>query len=61
MFVSLWGPYHFVDVPMIRTIVNCYDASDVILDALIDKLLGESAFCGTSPVDPFCGMWGAAL
>lgn len=61
MLVSLWDPYHFVDVPMIRTIVNCYDASEVILDALIDKLLGKSEFCGTSPVDPFCGMWGAAL
>lgn len=61
MFVSLGDPYHFVDVPMIRTIVNCYDNSDEVLDALLEKLTGQSPFVGTSPVDPFCGMWGAAL
>lgn len=61
MFVSLGDPYHFVDVPMIRTFINCYDNSDAVLDALIEKITGKSAFVGMSPVDPFCGMWGAAL
>ncbi len=59
MLVSLGDPYHFVDVPMIRTIVNCYENSDAVLDALLEKLTGKSAFTGVSPVDPFCGMWGA--
>lgn len=59
MFVSLWDPYHFVDVPMIRTFINCYNASDTVLDALMDKLTGRSPFRGVSPADPFCGVWGA--
>ncbi len=61
LFVSLGDPYHFVDVPMIRTIINCYDNSDAVLDSLMDKLTGKSPFTGISPVDPFCGMWGAEL
>ena len=59
MFVSLGDPYHFVDVPMIRTLINCSDNSDAVLDALLEKIIGKSAFMGKSPVDPFCGMWGA--
>lgn len=61
LFVSLGDPYHFVDVPMIRTIINCYNNSDAVLDALMDKLTGRRPFTGISPVDPFCGMWGAEL
>ena len=62
MFVSLGDPYHFVDVPMIRTFINCYNNSDAVLDCLIEKITGRSPFYGISPVDPFCGgIWGAAL
>lgn len=61
LFVSLGDPYHFIDVPMIRTFVNCYDNSDAVLDSLMDKLTGRSPFRGTSPVDPFCGVWGAGF
>lgn len=61
MFISLWDPYHFVDVPMIRTFINCYNSSDAVLDALMEKLTGRSEFKGISPVDPFCGVWGANL
>lgn len=61
MFVSLGDPYHFVDVPMIRTFINCYNNSDEILDCLVEKITGRSAFKGKSPVDPFCGVWGAAF
>lgn len=59
MFVSVGSPYHFVDVPMIKTIVNCYNCSQVIVDSVVDKMVGKSPFKGKSPVDPFCGMWGA--
>lgn len=61
MFVSLGDPYHFVDVPMIRTFINCYNNSDEILDCLIEKITGKSEFKGRSPVNPFCGVWGAML
>ena len=55
VFVSLANPYHQVDVPMIPTYINCYSNNDDTLDALVEKLLGRDAFCGVSPVDPFCG------
>lgn len=57
VFVSLENPYHLVDVPHIRTMINCYAGSDAVIDALMDKLMGKSPFCGKSPVDPFCGKW----
>lgn len=61
MFVSLGDPYHFVDMPMIRTFINCYNNSDATVHCLMDKLTGRSPFRGVSPVDPFCGVWGAEL
>ena len=62
MFVSLGDPYHFLDVPMIRTFINCYNNSEVVLDCLVEKITGKSPFHGVSPVDPFCGgVWGAEL
>jgi beta-N-acetylhexosaminidase len=61
IFVSLENPYHLLDVPRIKTFINTYGSTDVILDALIDKLLGKSEFKGVSPVDPFCGKWDTKL
>lgn len=58
LFVSLGNPYHFVDVPMIRTIINCYTNSRIVIRKVIEKITGKSEFKGVSPVDPFCGMWG---
>ena len=55
VFVGVGNPYLLQDVPMIPTFVNAYFNSDLYLDAVVDKLLGRSAFRGTSPVDPFCG------
>lgn len=61
VFVSLEKPYHLADVPHIRTMINCYAASDAVIDALMEKLMGKRPFCGKSPVDPFCGRWEACL
>lgn len=58
LFVSLGNPYGFADVPMIRTIVNVYHASPYTVQACVDSITGKSPFPGTSPVDPFCGMFG---
>lgn len=58
LFVSLGNPYGFVDVPMIRTIVNAYNASPYTVKAVVDRITGKAPFEGTSPVDPFCGMFG---
>ena len=55
VFASLANPYHLVDVPMIRTYINCYSNNNETLDALVEKLMGRDSFRGRSPVDPFCG------
>lgn len=55
LFISLANPYHLIDVPMIKTYINAYSNSEVILRAVVEKLMGRSEFTGVSPVDPFCG------
>jgi len=55
VFVSLANPYHLLDVPMIRTYINAYSNNDRVIECVVGKLTGESAFQGQSPVDPFCG------
>lgn len=55
LFVSLANPYHLLDVPMIRTYINGYSNSEFVIEKVIEKLVGDSEFKGTSPVDPFCG------
>ena len=57
IFVSVENPYHLLDVPRVKTFINTYSSHNEALDALVDKLMGRSAFTGTSPVDAFCGKW----
>lgn len=59
MFVSFANPYHIVDVPFISTFVNCYSSNRYSVEAFVNKIVGKSEFKGTSPTDPFCGIWGA--
>lgn len=61
VFVSLDNPYHLIDVPLVRTYINCYAGSQPVVNALVDKLVGRSPFVGVSPVDPFCGRWETRL
>lgn len=61
IFVSLENPYHLLDVPRVKTYINTYGSSDVILDSLVEKLTGKSEFKGKSPVDAFCGKWDTRL
>ena len=55
MFISLQNPYHLLDVPMIRTYINCYSNHDEMIRQAVMKINGESVFKGVNPVDPFCG------
>ena len=57
-FISVANPYHFVDVPMIRTIINAYSSNRASIRAALEKMMGKSEFKGTSPVDPFNGFFG---
>lgn len=59
MFISLANPYHLVDVPMVKTFINAYTPTKEVIEAVIEKIMGRSEFKGTSPVDPFCDIWGA--
>lgn len=61
IFVSLENPYHLLDVPRIKTFINTYSSADVVLDQLVEKLMGRSEFVGVNPVDPFCGKWDTRL
>ena len=55
VYVSMGNPYALIDVPQIQTYINCYSNHDIMIRACCAKLLGQSAFKGRSPVDPFCG------
>jgi beta-N-acetylhexosaminidase len=54
---SVGHPFLLADVPQAQTYINAYDAKNDTLDALVEKLCGESEFEGVDPVDAFCGMW----
>lgn len=56
IFVSFANPYHLQDVPRIKTYINAYTATRGTIEAVTEKLLGESEFQGVSPVDAFCGL-----
>ncbi|SHO45417.1 glycoside hydrolase family 3 N-terminal domain-containing protein [Anaerocolumna xylanovorans] len=55
MFISLQNPYHLLDVPMIKTYINAYSNHDMMIDTVVEKIIGKSPFVGKSPIDPFCG------
>ena len=55
LFISLQNPYHLLDVPMVKTYINAYSNHDLMIDTVVEKLLGRSPFTGVSPVDSFCG------
>ena len=61
IFISVENPYHLLDIPRVRTFINCYNSNDFVMEALLDKLMGRSEFKGINPVDPFCGKWDARL
>lgn len=61
IMISLENPYHLLDAPRVKTYINTYGGTDIILEELLDKLLGKDDFKGISPVDPFCGKWDTKL
>ena len=55
MFISVANPYHLLDVPMIKTYINCYSNNEYVIESVVEKITGNSEFQGKNPVDPFCG------
>ncbi|MFJ7975774.1 glycoside hydrolase family 3 N-terminal domain-containing protein [Peribacillus sp. NPDC096379] len=61
IFISVENPYHLLDVPRVKTFINAYASSEVVLELIVEKLLGRSEFKGINPIDPFCGRWDTKL
>lgn len=55
LMISTAYPYHLFDAPMLRTYINAYAGTPDFRAAVMNKLMGRSAFRGVSPIDPFCG------
>lgn len=55
MMISTACPYHLFDAPMIETYINAYSGEADFCNAVMEKIMGRSAFVGVSPVDPLCG------
>lgn len=55
IFVSTANPYHLFDIPYVSTYINAYTGNPATVKATVRKLVGQEAFKGISPVDPFCG------
>ena len=55
IFISVKCPFHLADVPQVKTYINTYDDNQQTLEALVEKLVGNTEFKGISPVDAFCG------
>ncbi len=55
--VSFANPYHLRDMPEVKTYINAYTTSDYTVRAVVEKLLGRSAFTGVNPVDTSCGCY----
>ena len=61
VFISFGSPYHLYDVPRMPVMINAYNDNDHTVDTAIDALTGKVPFAGTSPVDPFLGLWDTRL
>ena len=55
LMISTACPYHLFDAPMIETYINAYSGEGIFANAVMEKIMGRSAFKGVSPCDPFCG------
>lgn len=59
IFISFNCPFHLVDVSQVKCFINCYDAHEYTVEALVEKLEGRDEFTGISTVDAFCGLMDA--
>lgn len=55
VMVSFGQPYFLYDAPQVGTYVNAYSVLAPWQRGVARKLLGQEAWEGVSPVDPFCG------
>jgi beta-N-acetylhexosaminidase len=56
MLISFGYPYYLYDAPRMPCVINAYATMPTMQKAVVDCLLGRSAWQGQNPVDPFCGL-----
>ena len=59
--ISVAHPFHLIDLAMVPTYINTYNASGEAIRQTVAKLMCKSEFKGISPVDAFCGHWDTHL
>lgn len=60
VFVSLNYTTHLYDVPMVKTFINAYGSSKVVIDEVVQKIMGNSTFKGKYNEHVWCGnLWEA--
>lgn len=57
VFVSLNFTTHLTDVPMIKTFINAYGNTRLLIRQTIQKIMGESEFKGSYNENVFCDQW----
>ena len=53
--ISTAWPFHLLDLPMVPIYINTYNRSAEAMRQVVQKIMGNSAFKGKSPVDATCG------
>ncbi len=61
IFISFANPYHLLDVPRVKTYINAYKFKPVMVESVMNCLMGREQFTGIDPVDSFCGKWDTHL
>lgn len=59
--MSLNYTNHLVDIPQVHTFINAYAPNRTHIRAAIEKITGQSAFCGTADESVFCDRWDTRL
>lgn len=59
--ISVAHPFHLIDLAMVPTYINTYNASEEAIRQVVQKITGKSDFKGVSSVDAFCGRWDTTL
>ena len=55
VMISFGHPYFLSDAPRVPTYINAYSTIDSAQKAVVQRLVGEAAFTGVSPVDALAG------
>ena len=59
--VSLNYTNHLIDYANAHTFINAYGPNDENVHAVVEKIIGKSAFTGTAEETVFCGRWDTRL